>query len=392
MRWRSGTAWLISALAHAALAALLLLRAGPPAPLRSASPAPIEIELTDLPPPSRSRGGEAERSSIPRRSSRPEVDGRGPGRAVLPDPAAGPARTLDRPAPEPPAATVPDRPPGSSGAAAERAAGSAPTLSFRTLSPDVQARIAAPPSDAALAAGARRPSVDELRAEHERAEDAVANVEAGRADPLLYDYLRGAQVRFEDDARRIAEAIPIGAGQTVRGWGRGLMQRVAEIHKGDRVADEVQPDLRDDATKRRPDLFAAYDENRRQAEAGAEIRRVEVCLDVAPGRETATTLRHGSGNAALDRVTLEAFARSVSVQAVPPDARAGRACYEVRTATYRVGPAPAIGCDLNLFGPHGPTCVWPLKKMTSVTSRLLSVEYPPKPGAPTAGSLLRGAR
>ncbi len=392
MRWRSGTAWLISALAHAVLAALLLLRAGTPVPLRPAPRAPIEIEITDVPPSDQKRSNGAEvRSPVTWRSSHPGPDHGGPGKVVMPGPAPGPEGELDLPEPEHPSG-LPDRRAGSSGAAPDRPAGSAPNLSFRTLSPDLQARIAAPRSDAALAARARKPSLDDLRTEREREEDAVANVDAGRADPLLYDYLRGARVRFEDEARRIAEAIPIGAGQTVRGWGRGLVQRVAEIHQGDRVADEVQPDLRDDAQRGRPDLFAAYDENRRQAEAGAEIRRVEVCLDVAPGRETITTLRHGSGNAALDRVALEAFARSVSVEAVPPDARAGRACYEVRIATYRVGPAPAIGCDLNFFGSHGPTCTWPLKKMTSVTSRLLSVDYPPKPGAPVNGSLLRGAR
>ncbi|HEY5088660.1 MAG TPA: hypothetical protein VIK30_01755, partial [Polyangia bacterium] len=289
----------------------------------------------------------------------------------------------------PPADPPPER--KAEASSVDRPARSIPELSFRTLQPDVQARIAAPASDAAQAARRGKLSVEELRVAHEREEDAVANVAAGRVDPLLYDYLRGARIRFQDEAQRIAETIPIGAGQTVRGWGRGLVARVRDAHRNDRTADDVQPDLRDDATKRRPDLAAAYDENRRQAEAGAEIRRVEVCLDVAPGRETTATLRRGSGNAALDRVALEAFARSVSVRPVPPDARAGRACYEVRTATYRAGPAPGIACDLNL-GPHGPTCIWPLKKMTSVTSQLLGVEYPAKKSAPANDSLLRSAR
>jgi hypothetical protein len=233
--------------------------------------------------------------------------------------------------------------------------------------------------------------MDELLMERQREADAVANVQTGRADPVLYDYLRGAQVRVEDEARRIAEEIPFDARQTVRSWGRGLLRGVEDAHQDDAVAARVNPDLRSEAEKRRPDLAAAYDENRRQAEAGAEVRRVEICLDIAPGRGPTTTLRRASGNAALDRVALDAFVRSATARAVPPDARAGRACYQVRIAVYRAGPAPGLACDLN-FGPHGPTCVWPLKKMTSVTTELLSVEYPSKPGAPAPSSLLRHAR
>jgi hypothetical protein len=376
MRWRSWAAWLVSALAHALLAGVLLLRARAPAPPSLVSPAPIEIEITEVP-----RRG-PDRTPAARSEDRSPNTRREPVRARGEEPSARgdvPPRTDVQRGRTPEAAAV------------DRAPGSTPELSFRALSPDVQARIAAPAADAALAARGGKLSVDELRVAHEREEDAVANVAAGRVDPLLYDYLRGARLRFQDEAQRIAEAIPIGAGQTIRGWGRGLVARVREAHRNDRTADDVQPDLRDDATKRRPDLAAVYDENRRQAEAGAEIRRVEVCLDVAPGRDTTATLRRGSGNAALDRVALDAFARAVSVRPVPPDARAGRACYEVRTATYRAGPAPGIACDLNL-GPHGPTCIWPLKKMTSVTSQLLGVEYPAKKSAPANDSLLRGAR
>jgi hypothetical protein len=376
MRWRSWAAWWVSALAHALLAGLLL-RARTPETSSRISPAPIEIEIAEVPRPGSDQAPvarSADRSAHSRRElirtrSEPASRGDAPPRTDV-----QPART--------PGASSPDRP-----------AVSAPELSFRTLSPDIQARIAVPSADAALAVRAPggKLSVDELRVAHEREEDAAANVAAGRVDPLLYDYLRGARVRFQDEAQRIAEAIPIGAGETVRGWGRGLVARVREAHRNDRTADDVQPDLRDDATKRRPDLAAAYDENRRQAEAGAEIRRVEVCLDVAPGRDTTATLRRGSGNAALDRVALDAFARAVSVRPVPRDARPGRACYEVRTATYRAGPALGIACDLNL-GPHGPTCIWPLKKMTSVTSQLLGVEYPAKKSSPANDSLLRGAR
>jgi len=391
MRWRGWAAWLVSALAHGLLAALLLLRVRTPEAPVPALPTPLEIEITEVSRPRAdgpSSSGVDERSPPTRRRSvGPRVDQSISPDGVAPHDAPQPAGDAPGPAGEGPGPAGEAQP-----SLSDRSPGPAPNLSFRTLTPDVQARIAAPPSEAALAGGARRPSVDQLRVERERQEDAVANVAAGRADPLLYDYLRGARVRFEDEARRIAEAIPIGAGQAVRGWGRGLVRRVEEIHRGDRAADEVHPDLRTEAERQRPDLFAAYDENRRQAEAGAEIRRAEICLDVAPGKETTTTLRRGSGNAALDRVAIEAFTRSAVAQPVPPDARTGRACYEVRIATYRVGPAPGLSCDLNLFGPHGPTCVWPTKKMTSVTSQLLSVEYPAKPGAPVKGSLVRSAR
>jgi len=380
MRWRGWSAWLGSVLAHALLAALLLLRADRPMPGARVSATPLEIEIT-----------ESLRSESSDRNARLRPDDRGPSdRRSLARPRSNePAARSEAPPPERGPEAAPQRAPES---APDRAPESAPGLSFGRLSPEVQARRATSPDDAALAVRPRKPSVDELRVERERQEDAVANVSAGRVDPLLYDYLRGARVRFEDEATRNAEKIPIGAGQALRGWGRGLMQRVEEIHRGDRVADEVRPDLRTDAERQRPDLFAAYDEGRRQAEAGAEIRRTEICLDVAPGRETTPTLQRGSGNVALDRVALDAFARSVSARPVPPDARAGRACYEVRIAAFRVPPVPGLSCDLNLFGPHGPSCVWPTKKVTTVSSQLLSVEYPRKPGEPTARSLLRGAR
>jgi hypothetical protein len=75
------------------------------------------------------------------------------------------------------------------------------------------------------------------------------------------------------------------------------------------------------------DVLGAYDEARRQADAGAEVRRAEVCLDVAAGRDTAVKLRRSSGNAALDRLTLESFTKAVAARPVPDDARRGLACY-----------------------------------------------------------------
>jgi hypothetical protein len=390
-RWRCGGAGFLSALLHGLAAMLLLWRARVPRLHESVSPAPIEIELTEVarprsdrvrPAPAADRVDgsrhESSRRASPRAAAR-TVDAPG---VVSPPASTGPSadRALAPPSAGPPASAV------------DRGTARVPDLSFEALAPGLRSRLAVAPSDAALMGGAHKPTLDQLRAERERQEDAVANVEAGRADPLLYDYLRGARVRLEDEAKRIAERLPVGAGQTIRGWGRGLVQRVEELHRGDPVADRVRPDLRDAAEQRRPDLAAAYDENRLQAQAGAENRRTEICLEVAPGHDTTTTLRHASGNAALDRLALEAFARAVAVQPVPPDARTGRACYEVRISAYRAGPAPGLSCDLNLFGTHGPTCVWPLKKVTTVTSQLLSVEYPAKPGAAGDQSLLRRPR
>jgi hypothetical protein len=385
-RWRGGVAGFLSALLHGLVAVLLLWRARAPKLLESVSPAPIEIELTEVvrPRPDRARPAPAVgRVDGPRPESSSGGSAHAAARAVAaPDVAPPPASTGPPVARTPPSAGPP-------ASAVDRGSPPVPDLSFGRLAPDVQTRLSASPSDAALASGVGKPSVDELRAAQEREEAAVANVTAGRVDPLLYDYLRDARVRFEDEATRIAEALPVTGGQAVRGWVRGLEQRVEEIHRGDRVADQVRPDLRDEAQRRRPDLAAAYDENRRQAEAGAEIRRVEICLDVAPGRDPDIALRRASGNAALDRVALESFTRSVSLHAVPPDARAGRACYEVRISAYRLAPMPGVSCS---WGPKGPTCVWPTKKVTQVTSQLLSVEYPGKPGSAGNQSLLRGAR
>ena len=125
------------------------------------------------------------------------------------------------------------------------------------------------------------------------------------------------------------------------------------------------------------DALGAYGEARRQAEAGAEVRRAEVCLDVAAGRDTAVKLRRSSGNAALDRLTLESFTKAVAARPVPDDARRGLACYELHISAYRMPPLPFISCGV---GRAGLTCVWPFKKVTSVKGRLLSVEYPPAEG------------
>jgi hypothetical protein len=227
--------------------------------------------------------------------------------------------------------------------------------------------------------------------ELERTEDAVANVRAGRVDPLLYDYLRGAKARLESQARQLAEEIPVGPGAAARGWGRGYLERVREVSRKD-AARVDQPDLRDDAARPHSDVLAAYAEGARMAAAGAERHEVEICVDVAPGRESKATLRRGSGNAALDRVAVDSFEKAAAARPVPPDSRAGRACYEVTIAAHRVPPLPVIGCSFDLTDLAKSTCAWPFKKLTAVSSRLVSVEYPPAPGAARTRSLLRAPR
>ncbi len=148
----------------------------------------------------------------------------------------------------------------------------------------------------------------------ERADDAAANVERGRVDPVLYDYLRGARVRFHDEARKIAEAIPLGAGATVRSWGRGYAAKVEESQRGQASAAPGAEGYRPPA-----DVLGGYGHAESAARAGAEVRSVELCLDVEGGRTSAPVLRRGSGVPALDRIALDAFTRAVARAA-----RAGR--------------------------------------------------------------------
>jgi hypothetical protein len=255
--------------------------------------------------------------------------------------------------------------------------------------------VGTPGPEQTLRARPGRFAVDELRAEIERQQDAVANVDAGRADPLLYDYLRGARSRFLETADQLANDIAVGPGTMVRGWGRGYLRTLEDVSRGKMGAKLDAPregggDARNE-TSPHADVLRGYNEARRQAEAGAEERRAEVCLDVAAGREPAVALRRSSGNPALDRLTLESFTKAVAARPVPPDTRGGRACYELHISAFRMPPLPSLSCGV---GRAGLTCVWPFKKVTSVRGRLLSVEYPPPDGggAKASSSLLRKPR
>jgi hypothetical protein len=269
-------------------------------------------------------------------------------------------------------------------------------LSFGALRDDVKGRFAGPPPEGTLRVRPGRPSVDEMRVEMERQQDAVANVDAGRVDPLLYEYLRGARSRFKQDAERLADELSVGAGDAARGWGRGYLNTVRDVNRGVIGARTDRPpeaggDARNE-TSRGADVLSQYGEAHRQAQAGAEERSAEVCVDVAAGRETAVSLRRSSGNAALDRLTVESFTKAIAARPVPSDARRGLACYELRISAFRMPPLPFISCSFDI-GVSGPTCVWPYKKVTSVKGRLLSVDYPPADGGATQHpSLLRKPR
>ena len=84
-------------------------------------------------------------------------------------------------------------------------------LSFEALRDEVKERFSGPAvPEGTLRARPGRFAVDELRVELERERDAVANVDAGRIDPLLYDYLRG-RAPLSGPAERLADDLAVGA-------------------------------------------------------------------------------------------------------------------------------------------------------------------------------------
>jgi hypothetical protein len=388
-RSSSWAAWVTSAVLHA-LIAVLVVRAGNRAP-RPPEPEPqvveLDFEVRDPSPlPSPRQAGRGDERQAGRGDKK---------RASAPSPSSAPS---PRSAPSSSSA-VPDAPaPGPVDRAEAGGDHGAPRvdLSFGALPDEIKGRFkGAPPPEGTLRARPGRLSVDELRVELERHQDAVANVEAGRVDPLLYEYLRGARSRFQADAKRLADGLPLGPGATVRGWGRGYLKSVDDVNRGVTGARADRPpeaggDTRNEISPG-ADVLGQYREAGRQAEAGAEERSAEVCVDVAAGRESAVSLRRSSGNAALDRLTIESFTKSIAARPVPPDARRGLACYELRISAFRMPPLPFVSCGFDI-GFSGVTCVWPYKKVTSVKGRLLSVDYPPTDGEKARPSLLRKPR
>lgn len=384
-RSRSWVAWVASVCVHL-LVAVLILRAGRRAErlLQETETQTVELDvdldapvLPEVPPPRSLRP--TERAAERRASGAPRFR-------------ATPASPDPSPLPSPREAGRRDQ--KGEGEHADRAP---IDLSFGSLRDDVKGQFATKPSpEDVLRARPHRLSVDELRADLERRQDAVANVEKGRVDPLMYEYLRGAKARFQTDAKRLADDMAVGGGATVRAWGRGFLNSVDAANRGELGArvDAPREGGGDTRNEKSPgaDVLGAYNEATRQAEAGAEERIAEVCLDVAAGRETTVALRRTSGNASLDRLAIESFTKAIAARPVPPDVRAGLACYELRISAYRIPPLPAISCGFDV-GFTRPTCVWPFKKVTSVKGRLLSVEDPPAAdGSRARASLLRKPR
>jgi len=226
-------------------------------------------------------------------------------------------------------------------------------------------QLLGPAPEAPARPGRRRP-LSELRAEAERRADAEENVRAGRAHPLLFDFLRNARERLTPEATRIAESLPLGAAETTKGWARGYLKGVADAHHG-AFAPPRAPD--DPVGGPRPDVLGGYNEAERQAASGAEQRTAEVCLGVAPNRAVVATLRRSSGNAALDRLAVDSFEAAGAARPVTPDVRPALACYLVRVSAYRMPPLPAVSLDL-----AKGRLIYPLKRITEVTVELQSVD------------------
>lgn len=260
--------------------------------------------------------------------------------------------------------------------------GPAPDLSLDALADQTKRRLDARGDPAEALEQLLAPAPDrhgprplaELREEADRRGKAEANVRAGRADPLLFDYLRDAQKLLTPEATRLAEALPLGPAETTKGWARGYLGRVADAQHGAfapaRPADEPFGGPR-------PDLLGAYDEAQQQAEKGAEQRTAEVCLGVAPDHAVVVTLRRSSGNAALDRLATESFRAAGAGRPVDARVPPSRACYRVQISAHRVPPLPAVSIDL-LRG----RVIYPLKRITKVTVDLQSVDFGPRDGPP----------
>jgi hypothetical protein len=315
---------------------------------------PIEIALIEeqrdihMPPPAPSPDGPVARRRATKAPPAPDAPKAPAERSPPPGRAAGPAHSID--------------------------------LSFDGLAAPAKARAAGRPDPqedlerllvpAPAPSGSRAP-LAELRADAERRADAVANVRTGRAHPLLFDYQRAARDRLAPGAIQIAERLPLGPAETTRGWGRGYLGATAKAHSAPSRSDQS---LEQTLGGPHPDVLGAYDESRRQAESGAEERTAEVCLGVAPGHTVVVTLRRSSGNAALDRLALDAFRAAGDDRAPTADVRPALACYRVRVSAYRLMPLPTISFDL-----AARRILFPLKRVTNVTVDLESVDFGPKP-------------
>ena len=308
----------------------------------------------------------------------PKRDTRRSGHRVAP---AMPAPPRTEPEPMPPPTATPDPTRAPPAGAPPKTSPPNVDLSFSALPQVTQQRVAAPASgedvERLLVPPPDRPrTVDQLRADAERRAAAVENVRVGRADPLHFDYLRGARELLTPEATRIAEELPLGPAETVKGWGRGYLGRLGEINRG--TARDLPDNPRDDPFGPRPDVLGGYREMGRQAASGAVERTAQVCLGVASGHAVVVTLRRSSGNAALDRVALDSFRASADARPITPGIRPGVACYRVRIRAYRLPPTPSFGFAWK----NGPKVLYPLKRITEVSVELESLDYGVAAGAP----------
>jgi hypothetical protein len=374
-RRRLPTAVATSALVHliALLALFRGLRHHPPPGPAPQLPAPADLEISLLEPP------KPPVAPIEPSAPEPANPPREGHRRSTPAPTSGP-RTPG-PAPEASAPVPETRPAQPSGTPAPR---SGPIdLSFDVLAGDAKRRAAGEghPDEALEQRLVPQPEpsghgrgADDLRADAERRADAVANVELGRANPQLYDYLRAARDRLEDEATHLAENLPLGPKESTKGWGRGYLKRLDEIHQG-RARD--LPESPDDAFDRRPDILGGYNEAEHQARSGAEERTAEVCLGVTPGHPVVVTLQRSSKLAALDKLAVDSFRAAGDARPVATDVRTGVACYRVRISAFRMPPVPSL--SLGLDKKNRPVVIYPLKRITKVTVELKSVDYGPTP-------------
>ena len=320
-------------------------------------PTPIELSLIET--TRRDRSDEGRRADV---SPTPPARRHTPGqRPVESGGTAAPPATPSKPSEGPPPAKRPI------------------DLSFDALGDGAKQRATAMPGGAdaleqllvptleGAALPPRRKPLAELRAEANRRAQAVANVRAGRADPLLFDYLRKARERLTPEATHIAESLPLGPAETTKGWARGFLQGVQEAHSG-RVVPLQTPD--ETVGGPRPDLLGGYDEAAHQAESGAEQRAAEICLGVAPNHAVVATLRRSSGNSALDRLAVASFQSAGDAREVTPDLRPTLACYRVTVSAFRMPPLPSVGIDL-----AKGRIIYPLKRITKVTVELQSVDF-----------------
>jgi|GEM_PF-3169343 len=405
---RGWLAWLASALVHGLLVLGVRRSRWTWTQPQAMQPSVLQLEVLDLAapppepvaasPPRRRSPAEAEETAKHRATDR-EHRRYGPApspvrapQAVIAPAVLTPARAAPAPtALEPPPAWMRTRPlvaapeaPTAPASAGDD--GHGPRLSLDGLSPSTRDRLAGP-----AVAHPREPriSVDRLRIARERDEDAVANVRVGRVDPFLHEYVRDARVRFEEGARHIAEQLPLGAQKTAETWIHGYGARLAQVNAqaaAARNGARRQPDTREGDSPeglndRHPPLLDAFDEATRAADAGAVERHVTVCVTVAAGQEATVVVKRESRDPALDQLAREAFARAVTTRPAPADAHAATACYDLRIRAFRMPPLPVISCGIDK---DGPTCVWPFKKITSVSVHLESVDYPADHAAPPA--------